>query len=62
VEADGRLFALKVAKPAEPADDWHGRLRIQRLAAAAGLAPAIVHVDEERRAVLRQRMYEAYAG
>ncbi len=52
VERDGRAFVLKVAGPAEDGGDWRGALEIQRLAADAGLAPAIVHVDEARRAVL----------
>ena len=52
VERDGRAFVLKVADPAEDDGDWRGALQIQRLAADAGLAPAIVHVDEARRAVL----------
>jgi hypothetical protein len=52
VERGERAFVLKVAGPAEDEGDWRGALEIQRLAADAGLAPAIVHVDEGRRAVL----------
>jgi aminoglycoside phosphotransferase (APT) family kinase protein len=52
VERDGRAFVLKVAGAAEDDTDWRSALGIQRLAADAGLAPAIVHVDEVRRAVL----------
>jgi aminoglycoside phosphotransferase (APT) family kinase protein len=52
VERDGRAFVLKVASPAEDGGDWRSALEIQRLAADAGLARAIVHVDEARRAVL----------
>jgi aminoglycoside phosphotransferase len=52
VERDGRAFVLKVAGPAEDGGDWRSALEIQRLAVDAGLAPAIVHVDEARRAVL----------
>jgi aminoglycoside phosphotransferase len=52
VERDGRAFVLKVAGATEDAGDWRSALEIQRLAAGAGLAPAIVHVDEARRAVL----------
>jgi aminoglycoside phosphotransferase (APT) family kinase protein len=52
VERDGRAFVLKVAGPAEDDRDWRGALEIQRLAADAGLSPAVVHVDEARRAVL----------
>jgi aminoglycoside phosphotransferase (APT) family kinase protein len=52
VERGDRAFVLKVAGPAEDEGDWRGALEIHRLAADAGLAPAIVHVDEARRAVL----------
>jgi aminoglycoside phosphotransferase (APT) family kinase protein len=52
VERQGRVFVLKVAGEAEDGGDWRSALEIQRLAADAGLAPAIVHVDEARRAVL----------
>jgi hypothetical protein len=52
VERDGRAFVLKVAGGGEDGGDWRRALEIQRLAAEAGLAPAIVHVDEARRAVL----------
>jgi aminoglycoside phosphotransferase (APT) family kinase protein len=52
VEAAGRSFVLKISDDSEPDADWRRRLHIQQLAAEAGLAPAIVHVDEARRAVL----------
>jgi aminoglycoside phosphotransferase (APT) family kinase protein len=52
VEAAGQPFVLKVAAESEGAADWHRTLHFQRLAAAAGLAPRIVHVDEPGRAVL----------
>jgi aminoglycoside phosphotransferase (APT) family kinase protein len=52
VEAAGQSFVLKVASEVENDADWHRALHIQRLAADAGLAPRIVHVDEARRAVL----------
>jgi len=52
VERGDRAFVLKVAGPAEDKGDWRGALEIHRLAGDAGLAPAIVHVDEARRAVL----------
>jgi thiamine kinase-like enzyme len=52
VEAAGQSFVLKVAGEAENDADWRRALHIQRLAADAGLAPRIVHVDEARRAVL----------
>ena len=52
VEAAGQSFVLKIAPESESAADWHRALHIQRLAADAGLAPRIVHVDEPRRAIL----------
>ncbi len=52
VERDGRVFVLKVAAETEDGGDWRSALEIERLAADAGLAPGIVHVDEARRAVL----------
>jgi aminoglycoside phosphotransferase len=52
VEAAGRVFVLKVAGEGEPFGSWRRKLEIQQLAAGAGLAPPIVHVDEARRAVL----------
>jgi aminoglycoside phosphotransferase (APT) family kinase protein len=52
VEAGGQTFALKIAADDEMAEDWRRALVVQRLAAEAGLAPRIVHVDEARRAVV----------
>jgi aminoglycoside phosphotransferase (APT) family kinase protein len=52
VEAGGEAFVLKVAAREEPIEGWRERLRIQQLAADAGLAPSVVHVDEEQRAVM----------
>jgi aminoglycoside phosphotransferase (APT) family kinase protein len=52
VEAGGEAFVLKVAEEREDEADWRGGARIQRLAAEAGLAPRVVHVDQERRAVV----------
>ena len=54
VDAGTESFALKVAPDTEPVVDWRSKLRIQQLAADAGLAPRIVHVDETRRAVLSE--------
>lgn len=54
VEAAGDAFVLKVSAEGEPVDAWRRRLHVQRLAADAGLAPRIVHVDEERRAILSE--------
>lgn len=52
VDAAGQSFVLKVAAETESAADWHRTIHIQRLAADAGLAPRVVHVDASRRAVL----------
>lgn len=51
VDAGGNAFVLKVAGDGA-ADGWRRKVRVQQLAADAGLAPRIVHVDEERRAVV----------
>ena len=52
VDAAGRSFVLKLARTDETDVDWRRALQVQRSAAAAGLTPAIVHVEESRRAVL----------
>ncbi|QRN93607.1 phosphotransferase [Archangium violaceum] len=52
VDAAGQSYVLKIASEAEDEADWHRAIHIQRLAADAGLAPRIFHVDETRRAVL----------
>ena len=52
VEAGGQAFVLKVAHEGKPIADWRRTLHIQKLAAKAGLAPPIIHVDEARRAVV----------
>lgn len=52
VDANGQPFVLKVAREDEPLAAWSSRLRILRLAAEAGLAPRVLHVDEARRAIV----------
>ena len=52
VEADGRAFVLKISPADDPLADFRRTCHIQQLAANAGLAPAVVHVDEARRAVV----------
>lgn len=52
VEAARGVFALKLARPDESDVSWLRAVEIQRSAAAAGLTPRIVHVDEARGAVL----------
>jgi aminoglycoside phosphotransferase (APT) family kinase protein len=52
VEAAGKVFVLKIAGEGEPLAAWHRKVHIQQLAANAGVAPPVVHVDEARRAVV----------
>lgn len=52
VEAAGQSFMLKISGEELPLPVWQRKRRIQQLAAEAGLAPQVVHVDETRRAVL----------
>lgn len=52
VEAAGQAFVLKVSGEGEPLDGWRRKLHVRQLAADAGLAPRVIHTDEERRAVL----------
>lgn len=52
VERNGEAFVLKVVGRDVPLDAWRNKLHFQQLAAQAGVAPRIVHVDEARRAVL----------
>lgn len=66
VEAAGQTFVLKIAGDHEPLATWHHRLRIRQSAAHAGLAPAVIHVDEARRAVVSafvvDRSFPAFYG
>ncbi|HEU4538740.1 MAG TPA: phosphotransferase, partial [Polyangiaceae bacterium] len=59
-------FVLKIAGGVEAEADWPHTLEVQRLAAGAGLAPRVVHVDEARRAVLTEfvadRSFPAFYG
>jgi aminoglycoside phosphotransferase (APT) family kinase protein len=52
VEAGGQTFVLKITDPTAPIDAWHRALRIQELAVNASVTPQIVHIDEERRAIV----------
>jgi thiamine kinase-like enzyme len=54
VECPDGTFVLKVSGADEPLARWHSKTNIQQLAADAGLAPRIVHVDEARRAVVSE--------
>jgi aminoglycoside phosphotransferase (APT) family kinase protein len=50
VESAGEVFVLKIAD--EPVEAWRRTLAIQQAAAAAGVAPRVVHADEARRAIV----------
>lgn len=50
LEAQGEAYVLKCSAPDDAA--WPLRLQVQQSAAAAGLAPEIVHVEPAQRAVL----------
>jgi aminoglycoside phosphotransferase (APT) family kinase protein len=52
VEAGGQAFVLKISSGDEPLAEWRRKLEVLRLVAGAGLAPALVHADESRRAAL----------
>lgn len=52
VDAAGRALVLKVSATDEPLATWRRKRQIQEHAAAAGVAPAVVHADEERRAIV----------
>jgi aminoglycoside phosphotransferase (APT) family kinase protein len=52
VEAAGQAYVLKVSS--ESLEDWQRKVAILEGAAAAGVAPRVVHVDAERRAVLSE--------
>ena len=52
VEAAGQAFVLKITGDGEPLADWRRKRHLQQLAANAGLAPRIIHVDEARCAVV----------
>jgi aminoglycoside phosphotransferase (APT) family kinase protein len=52
VDVADKMFVLKVSREDEPLAEWQRKVRIQQLAANAGLTPQIIHVDEARRAVV----------
>ncbi len=54
VDANGRSYVLKIAGPRDADDGWRARTAMLRAAADAGVAPAVVHVDDERRAVVTE--------
>jgi aminoglycoside phosphotransferase len=50
----GGSHVLKISDPTEPLEVWQRKAQIQASAAAAGVAPKIVHTDESRRAVVSE--------
>ena len=52
VEKGEQAFVLKISAVEEPLFRFWSRLQVQRLAAAAGFAPRVVHEDETRRAIV----------
>jgi hypothetical protein len=52
VDATGEVYVLKVASADEAVGAWRSRVAIQTSAAAAGVAPRVIHTDEARRAVV----------
>jgi aminoglycoside phosphotransferase len=52
VQSAGQALVLKVSAAGETSADWRSKLRLQELAAGAGLAPRVVHVEEAERAIL----------
>lgn len=54
VDAGGRAYVLKLGSESVPVAVWRERLAIQQRAAAAGLAPRVIHHDEAHRAVVTE--------
>jgi aminoglycoside phosphotransferase (APT) family kinase protein len=52
VECPDGTFILKVSAADDSIEYWRSKVHIQQLAANAGFAPRIIHVDESRRAVV----------
>jgi aminoglycoside phosphotransferase len=52
IDAGGETFVLKISAEQEPLDAWRRKVEIQERAAAASVAPRVVHADAERRAVV----------
>ncbi|HTA21285.1 MAG TPA: phosphotransferase [Polyangia bacterium] len=59
VEAARGRFVLRVVDSTVSARDWADQLVVLRRAAALGVAPAVVHVDEAARAVLSTQILGA---
>ena len=66
VDAGGEAFVLKISDEKEPLEAWRHKLHLQQLAAIAGVAPRVIHVEEARRAVVSafvvDRSFPAFFG
>ncbi len=51
VEAGGQAYVLKISGD-DPLADWRRKVAVLQRAAGAGVAAPVIHVDEERRAVV----------
>lgn len=61
--AGDQRCVLKIASADQPADDWQRQLEVCRLAGDAGVAPAVLHADEARRAVVSEHIRDrGFAG
>lgn len=58
VDAGGRSYVLKIAGPGIELQPWRARTAMMRAAAAAGVAPALVHDDEQRRAIVTEHVVD----
>lgn len=58
VDAGDEQFVLKITPGDEPMAAWRTRLEVQQSAAAAGIAPSILHIDDAQRAVLSARIVD----
>jgi aminoglycoside phosphotransferase len=58
VAAPNATYVLKVSAASQPIEAWRAKIAIQRTAAAVGIAPAVVHVDETRRAVVTDHIVD----
>lgn len=62
VEAAGHSYVLKIAGPRDAGEGWRARTAMLRAAADAGVAPAVVHVDDDRCAVVTERVVDRGFG
>ena len=64
VDTPRQTVVLKVAAAGESREEWRRKMYTQHRAAGAGLAPRLVHIDEERRGIVSEfvadRSFPAY--